>query len=209
MFKPVTLALALTFTAALQAETDCNVPMREGALIHLANPTEVVFEALKIDGSFNKEDRKAKDGFVFAVISLKLSSGRSVGLYDYALQPENGETQYKALGMLIGDGPYQRKIWEARTSGNNKVQWEGIYDQNKPSRKGSEVFEANSIVKLLFEVPADSAKRFNLISLLLDKSLQKEYGVKQVLDFDDMSKAVAPSKPVAKAAVEESPKTAQ
>lgn len=199
MFKPVTLALALTLTAAVQADTDCNVPLREGTIIHLANPSEVEYKGVKLTDEVEKKTIQPKDGHKFAELSLKISSGRSVGLYDYALQSENGDTEFKATGMKIGSGPFQRTTWEVRSSGDNKVQWEGIYDQDKPSRKGSEVLEANTIVKLLFEVPEDSGNRFKLVSLLLEKSLQKEYGVQQILDFDNMSKAAAPSKPEAKA----------
>ncbi|MCH2207494.1 MAG: hypothetical protein MK132_16680 [Lentisphaerales bacterium] len=203
MFKPLTLALALTLTAAVHADTDCNVSLREGTLIHLANPSEVEYQGLKLIGDEKKSNIKAKEGFRFAELTLKIATGRSVGLYDYALKPENGNEEFKAAGMKIGSGPFQRTIWEVRASGENKVQWDGIYDQDKPSRKGSEVLEANAVVKLLFEVPENSGKRFKLVSRLLDKSLQKEYGVQQILDFDDMSKAAAPSKPEAKAGSEE------
>ena len=198
MFKPVTLALALTLTAAVHADTDCNVTLREGTIIHLATPSDVEYKGVKLIDEVEKKTISPKDGYKFAELSLKISSGRSIGLYDYALKPENGEKEFKATGMKIGSGPFQRTTWEVRSSGDNKVQWEGIYGKDKPSREGSEVLEADTIVKLLFEVPEDSGSRFKLVSLLLSKSLQKEYGVQQILDFDNMSNTAAPSKPEAK-----------
>ncbi|MCM8538405.1 MAG: hypothetical protein NE334_20850 [Lentisphaeraceae bacterium] len=197
MIKPLTLAIALTLTVAVNADTDCNVAVREGSIVHLANPSEVEFEKILTNGKTETKSIQPKDGNVFAVVTLKLAAGRSVGLYDFALKPASSETEFKMLGLMVNDGPFQRKTWEVRASGDTKVQWEGIYEQDKKSRKGSEVFEPNSTVKLLFEVPA--GKQFNLVSLLLDKSLQKEYGVKQVLDFDNMSNAPVSSKPEAKA----------
>ena len=187
MIKPLTLALALTFTTYVNADTDCKVQVREGELIRLAMHEEADIELIKPEGGVEEKSVKPKDGFKFASVTLTLGAGRSIGLYDYALQPENSNTQYNIVAMSIDSGVYQRRIWEARANGQPKVQWLGTLDTKKEFRKGSQAYGANAVIKLLFEVPSGTS-RFNLVSRILDKALLKEYGVKYVLDFNDMSK---------------------
>lgn len=192
MIKPFTLALAITFTS-VYADTDCKVKVREGELIRLAILDEADIELIKPEGGVEEKSVKPKDGFKFASITLTLAAGKSIGLYDYDLQPENSENSYPIVAMSIDDKIFQRRIWEARANGQPKVQWIGTLDTKKDFRKGSQAYGANTAVKLLFEVPAGT-RRFSLIPKLLDKALLKEYGVKQILDFDDMSKpAPAPA----------------
>ncbi|MCM8525931.1 MAG: hypothetical protein NE327_05410 [Lentisphaeraceae bacterium] len=186
MIKPLTLALALTFTTYVNADTDCKVEVREGELIRLAMHEEADIELIKPEGGVEEKSVKPKDGFKFASVTLKLAGGRSIGLYDYALQPENSNSQYNIVAMSIDGGVYQRRIWEARANGQPKVQWIGTLDTKKEFRKGSQAYGANAVIKLLFEVPSGTS-RFNLVSRILDKALLKEYGVKYVLDFNDMS----------------------
>ena len=186
MIKPLTLALALTFASYVNADTDCKVPVREGELIRLAVHQEADIELIKPEGGVEEKSVKPKDGFQFASVTLTLAAGKSIGLYDYALQPENSNSQYNIVAMSIDGGIYQRRIWEARANGQPKVQWIGTLDTKKEFRKGSQAYGANAVIKLLFEVPSGTS-RFNLVSKILDKALLKEYGVKFVLDFNDMS----------------------
>ena len=187
MIKPLTLALAITFTSYVNADTDCKVPVREGEIIRLEIKEEADIELIKPEGGVEEKSVKPKDGFQFASVTLTLAAGRSIGLYDYALQPSTSNNQYNITAMSIDNGIYQRRIWEARANGQPKVQWIGTLDTKKEFRKGSQAYGANTVIKLLFEVPSGTSK-FKLISKLLDKSLQKEYGVKHMLDFNDMSK---------------------
>jgi hypothetical protein len=195
MLKPVTLALALTFNAAL-ADTECNIPLREGVLYHLSNPTEVELERVDESGKIAPvATAQPRSGNIFAALTLRLAARKSIGIYDYVLKPEDGTQEFKIIGMSIDGGPYQRVVWEARSSADEAtVVWDGIYNTSKKSREGSKVFAPDTVIKLLFEVPANQAKRYKLESLLLDKVLQKEYGVKQVLDFDNMSNATSEEK---------------
>jgi len=187
MIKPLTLALALTFTSYVQAETSCKVKVREGEITKLAMHEEADIEIIKPEGGVEEKSVKPKDGFQFAVVSLTLAAGKSIGLYDYALQPENSENKYDVVAMSIDGGVFQRRVWEARANGQPKVQWLGTLDTKKEFRKGSQAYGSNTAIKLLFEIPSGTSK-FKMVSKLLDKALLKEYGVKFVLNFDDMSK---------------------
>ncbi len=187
MIKPITLALALTFTSYVNADTDCKVKVREGEIIKLAMHEEADIELIKPEGGVEEKSVKPKDGFQFASVTLTLAAGKSIGLYDYALQPENSENKYDIVAMSIDGGVYQRRIWEARANGQPKVQWLGTLDTKKEFRKGSQAYGSNIAIKLLFEVPSGTSK-FKLVSKLLDKALLKEYSVKYVLNFNDMSK---------------------
>jgi hypothetical protein len=192
MLKPLTLALAVAFTASLSADTDCDVNMREGNLNKLTMPESAECKIKEPGKEAEKKTASAKDGHQYAVLTIKLAAGKSIGLYDYSLQEEGGSTKFNVVGMSISDGPYQRKTWEVRASGDTKVSWVGIHSDasTKPFRQGSEDIDADTEIKLLFEVPSGS-KRFKLVSRLLDKALAKEYGVSEVLDFDKMSTVAA------------------
>ena len=161
MIRPLTLALAIAFTASVQADTDCNVKLREGKLERLEMPQEVERKLIKPNMEVAEpKAMPAKDGHQYAVLTVKLAGGKSIGLYDYALKEENGTEKFNVVGMSISGGPFQRSVWEVRAGGDTKVSWVGIHqDDQKEFRKGSENVDADAVVKLLFEVPAGS-KRF-------------------------------------------------
>lgn len=190
MIKPITLALALTFTSYVNADTDCKVKVREGEITKLAMHEEADIELIKPEGGVEEKSVKPKDGFQFASVTLTLAGGRSIGLYDYALQPENSDNKYDIVAMSVDGSVFQRRIWEARANGKTHVQWLGTLDDKKEFRKGSQAYGSDIVIKLLFEVPSGTSK-FNLVPKLLDKALLKEYSVKYVLNFNDMSKPEA------------------
>jgi len=188
MLKPLALAIALALTASVNADTDCEVKLREGKLVRLETKTAAQREIIQDSGKLETKNIDPKEGKQYAVLSIKMSKGRSLGIYDYKLTNEDGEGDFNILGMSINDGPFQRTTWEVKVLGSNKIEWES--DKSKESRKGKGIDDTlveGSIVKLLFEVPSDST-RFKLASRIFDSKLEKEYGIKEVLDFEKMEK---------------------
>ena len=190
MLKSLTISMALLVSA--HADTDCNVKLREGSLSRLEMPQSVERQIINPDKTIEKKQLPAKAGFKYAVLTLTLAAGKSVSLYDYALQTEGGDATFNTLGMSVDGAVFQRTTWEVRANGNPQISWVGLVEEgaDKVHFKGRKDIDADSVIKLIFEVPAGST-RFQLVSRLLNKNLAKEYGVSKILDFENMSEPAA------------------
>jgi hypothetical protein len=78
MLRSLTISMALLVSA--NADTDCDVKLREGSLSRLEMPQSVERQIINPDKTIEKKQLPAKPDFKYAVLTLKLAAGKSVSL---------------------------------------------------------------------------------------------------------------------------------
>ena len=93
-------------------------------------------------------DRKPEGKKLFVILEVQLSSGMTIGKYDYKLEIQ--EKSFECEGLAVGDNSFDPRKWEVNAE-----------DINQP-------------VKLLYEVPRFNAETSAVLTPTLDTTVSLE-----------------------------------
>lgn len=182
------LILSLIFLCVFTsfAEITVNRKIHQGTIVKLNLKENVQWS----DRSGTTIAKLPEPGNIFAIVTIKLAKGSSIGRYDFQLIQKGNKESFNALRITQHDGTFTSKTWAFKSKTENDLLWKKSEDL-----EGLESIEDGSLIDILFEIPSLDNMKFSMNLKLGKKDFIKRLSSQKILDFKGKSdKIVAKNK---------------